>query len=228
MAGKKQKEVRSKIDREKKYSLDDALALVKEGATVNFDETVDISMRLGIDPKQSDQQVRGAVVLPHGIGKTIRVLAFVKGPKEAEATEAGADYIVNDDILDKIKAGWLEFDAVVASPDMMATVSKVGKILGPRGLMPNPKLGTVSMNVKKAIEDCKSGKVDFRNEKAGVLHATVGKVSFGPEKLKENLQALVEAVVKLKPQTSKGVFLKSLSVSSTMGPGVAVDVAEVA
>ncbi|OVE80711.1 50S ribosomal protein L1 [bacterium K02(2017)] len=224
---KKQKDIRAKIDSEKRYTIDEALQLVTEGSTVKFDETVDLAIRLGIDPKQSDQQVRGSVVLPHGIGKTVRVIAFVKDAKEAEAKEAGADFVGGEELVEKIKGGWLDFDAVVATPDMMVMVSKVGKILGPRGLMPNPKLGTVSFDVKKAISDCKSGKVEFRNEKAGVLHAGFGKISFGAEKLKGNLQAVLETIKKLKPQTAKGVYIRNFSLSSSMGPGVRVDVAEI-
>lgn len=226
MSGKKQKEIRKEINSQKRYASMDAIELVKKGSTAKFDESMDVSIRLGVDPKQSDQQVRGAVVLPHGLGKTMRVLAFVKGPKEAEALDAGADYIATDDVIQKIVGGWLDFDAVVATPDMMAVVSKVGKILGPRGLMPNPKLGTVSMDIKKAISDCKSGKVEFRTEKAGIIHASFGKASFSADKLKDNLKVLVETVQKLKPQTSKGVYLRGMNVSSTMGPGVRVDVSE--
>lgn len=225
--GKKQKEIRSKIDPEKKYTVDEALQFVKEGATAKFDETVDAAIQLGIDAKQSDQQVRGAIVLPHGLGKSVRVLAFVKGPKEAEAKEAGADYIGGQELADKIQGGWMDFDAVVASPDMMGVVGKIGKVLGPRGLMPNPKLGTVSMDVKKAISDCKSGKAEFRTEKAGIVQAPFGKVSFGSEKLKENLKVLIESVQKMKPQTAKGVYFKSLTISSTMGPGVSLEMGEI-
>ena len=225
---KKQKEIRSKINSEKKYTLDEALKFIKAGATAKFDETVDVAIRLGIDSKQTDQNVRGAVVMPHGMGKTVRVLAFVKGAKEAEAKEAGAEYIGTDDVIEKIKGGWMDFDAVVATPDMMGAVSKVGKILGPRGLMPNPKLGTVSLDIKKAITDCKSGKIEFRSEKAGIIHAAIGKASFGEDKLKDNIKALVEAVQKLKPASAKGIFFKGLSLSSTMGPGVRVDISEVA
>lgn len=224
---KKQKEIRSKIDPAAKYPMDEALKLVLEGATAQFDETVDAAIRLGVDPKQSDQQVRGAVVLPHGLGKAVRVLAFVKPAKEAEAKEAGADFIGNEETIEKIKNGWLDFEAVVATPDMMATVSKVGKILGPRGLMPNPKMGTVNFDIKKAISDCKSGKVEFRTEKAGIVQAPIGKVSFGPDKLKDNLKSLLETVQKLKPGSAKGVYFRGLSLSSTMGPGVAVDTGEV-
>lgn len=224
---KKQKEIRSQIDSQKKYGIDQALEFVQKGATAKFDETLDVSLQLGIDPKQSDQQVRGAVVLPHGLGKSVRVLAFVKAAKESEAKEAGADYVGGEDLVEKIVSGWLDFDTAVATPDMMSVVSRVGKILGPRGLMPNPKLGTVSMNIKKAIEDCKSGKVEFRNEKAGIVQASFGKVSFGVQKLRENLKALLEGVQKLKPPSAKGVYIRKLSVSSTMGPGVALDVSDI-
>lgn len=225
---KKQKTIRSKINSEKKYTLEEAMSFVKTGSTAKFDETIDVAIRLGIDSKQTDQNVRGAVVMPHGMGKSVRVLAFVKGPKEAEAKDAGADYIGTDEIIEKIKGGWLEFDAVVATPDMMGAVSKVGKILGPKGLMPNPKLGTVSMDVKKAISDCKSGKMEFRAEKAGIVHASVGKASFTEEKLKDNLKVLLEAVQKLKPASAKGIYFKGLSMSSTMGPGVRIEVTEIA
>lgn len=224
---KKQKQIREKIDSAKKYTIDEALEFIKQGATAKFDETADVAVRLGVDAKQSDQQVRGAVVLPNGLGKSVRVLAFVKGPKEAEAKEAGADYVGADDLVQKIQGGWMDFEAVVATPDMMGVVSKVGKILGPRGLMPNPKLGTVNMDIKKAVNDCKSGKAEFRTEKAGIVHASFGKVSFGPEKLKQNLKAVLETVQKLKPPTAKGVYIKGLSMSSTMGPGVRVDMGEV-
>lgn len=224
---KKQKDIRSKIDPEKRYSIDEALALVLEGATRKFNETVDVAIRLGVDPKQSDQNVRGAVVLPHGLGKTARVLAFAKGAKETEATEAGADYIGTDEIIEKIKNGWLDFEAVVATPDMMGTISKIGKILGPRGLMPNPKLGTVSMDIKKAVKDCKAGKIEFRTDKASIVHASFGKTKFGADKLKDNLKSLLEQIYKLKPSTAKGNYFKSVSFSSTMGPGVGIDVSEI-
>ncbi len=225
---KKQKEVRGKILADKKYNIAEAMQLLQEGATTKFDETTDVCVRLGIDAKKSDQQIRSAVVLPHGLGKKVRVLAFVKGEKEAEAKEAGADYIGGADLVEKIQGGWLEFDAVVATPDMMGVVSKVGKILGPRGLMPNPKLGTVNFDVKKSISDCKSGKVEFRSEKAGNVHAPFGKISFGPEKLTDNLKVLLNTIKKLKPQTSKGVYINAVTLSTTMGPGVRLDVGEVA
>jgi large subunit ribosomal protein L1 len=227
MSGKKQKDIRKKVNPEKKYSVDDALKFIKEGATAKFDESVDVAIRLGIDAKQSDQNVRGAVVLPHGSGKSVRVLALVKGAKDAEARAAGADFVGADDMIEKINGGWLDFDVVVATPDMMGVVSKVGKVLGPRGLMPNPKLGTVTMDVKKAVSESKAGKVEFKSEKAGIVQTSLGKTSFDADKLKGNLKAVLETVQRLKPQTSKGVYFKSVSVSSTMGPGVRVDLAEV-
>lgn len=227
MSGKKQKQIRAKLDPEKKYPMAEAFPFVVEGATAKFDETVDAALRLGTDAKQSDQQVRGAVVLPHGLGKKIRVLAFVKPDKEAVAKEAGADLIATDEVVEKIKGGFFDFDVVVATPDMMAAVSKVGKILGPRGLMPNPKLGTVTFDIAKAISDCKAGKAEFRTDKASIIHASFGKVSFGAEKLQANFKALMETVYKLKPQKAKGVYFKNVTISSTMGPGVDVDLAEV-
>ncbi len=224
--GKKQKVVRGKINTARKYTIDEALAFIKEGATAKYDETLDAAIRLGIDPKQGDQQVRGAVVLPHGLGTTTRVVVFAKGAKEAEAKEAGADFVGGDDLVQKIQGGWMEFDSVIATPDMMGVVSKVGKLLGPRGLMPNPKLGTVTMDVKKAVSDCKAGKSEFRNEKAGIVQASFGKISFGPEKLKDNLKTLLETIQRLKPNTAKGIYVKGLSLSSTIGPGVRIDLAE--
>lgn len=227
MAGKKQKDIRKKINPETKYSIDETLKFIKEGATAKFDESVDVAIRLGIDAKQSDQNVRGAVVLPHGSGKSVRVLALVKGAKDAEARAAGADFVGADDMIEKINGGWLDFDVVVATPDMMGVVSKVGKILGPRGLMPNPKLGTVTMDVTKAVSESKAGKVEFKSEKAGIVQTSLGKTSFDADKLKGNLRAVLETVQRLKPQTSKGIYFKSVSVSSTMGPGVRLDLAEV-
>lgn len=227
MSGKKQKDIRKKINPEKKYALKDAIDFMLAGATAKFDESIDVSIRLGIDPKQSDQQVRGAVVLPHGSGKTLRVLAVVKGAKEQEAKDAGADIVGSNDIIDKINGGWLEFDVMVTTPDMMGMVSKVGKILGPRGLMPNPKLGTVTMDVKKAVSECKAGKVEFKSEKAGIVQTVVGKKSLGAEKIKDNLKAVLEAVQRLKPRSAKGIYFRSLALSATMGPGVRVDAADI-
>lgn len=225
--GKKQKAVREKLNPEKVYSVDETLDLVKSSTTTKFDETVDVAIRLGVDAKQSDQQVRGSVVLPHGLGKSKTVLAFVKGDKEAEAKEAGAEFVGSDELIEKINGGWMDFEAVVATPDMMGVVARVGKVLGPRGLMPNPKLGTVTFDVKKAISDIKAGKAEFRTEKAGVVHASIGKVSFDKEKLKDNLMSLLETVRKLKPATSKGVYFKGVTLSSTMGPGLKLDLNDV-
>jgi large subunit ribosomal protein L1 len=224
MAGKKYKSAKSKIDSTKKYTVDDALKLVVDTSTAKFDETVDVAIRLGVDPKQSDQQVRGAIALPHGLGKTVRVIVFAKGPKENDAKNAGADYVGADDLVQKIQDGWLDFDKCIATPDMMATVSKVAKILGPRGLMPNPKVGTVTMNVGEAVSAEKKGKLDFRVDKAGIIHAGIGKKSMGAGKLKDNFMTLLGAVMKAKPSTSKGIYLRNVAVSSTMGPGVRVDV----
>jgi large subunit ribosomal protein L1 len=211
---------------EKEYSLSEAVALVKKASFAKFDESVDISVNLGVDPRKSDQMVRGSVSLPHGTGKTARVLVFAKGAKEKEARDAGADYVGGDDLVEKIKEGWLEFDKAVATPDMMGTVGKIGKILGPRGLMPNPKTGTVTMDVAKAIKDLKAGKVDFKVEKAGIVHALVGRVSFTEEALIENTKAVVESINKAKPSTSKGKYLKRFTISSTMGPGIRVDLTD--
>ncbi|MCB0377305.1 MAG: 50S ribosomal protein L1 [Bdellovibrionales bacterium] len=225
---KRMKANNEKIDSTKKYTVEEAFQLVDQTSTAKFDETVDVSIRLGVDPKQSDQQVRGSVALPNGIGKTVRVLVFAKGPKEKEATDAGADFVGADDLVEKIKGGWMDFDKAIATPDMMATVSKVAKILGPRGLMPNPKVGTVTMNVGDAVTAEKKGKCSFRVEKAGIVHAGIGKKSMGPEKLQENFMSLVHALQKAKPSSSKGVYLRQMSVSSTMGPGIAIDVSNVA
>lgn len=225
--GKLAKRVKSnkeKVESTKKYTIADAFQLVTETATAKFDENVDVAVRLGVDPKQSDQQVRGSVSLPNGIGKNVRVLVFAKGPKEKEATEAGADFVGADDLVEKIKGGWLDFDKAIATPDMMATVSKVAKILGPRGLMPNPKVGTVTMNVGEAVSAEKKGKCSFRVEKAGIVHAGIGKKSMGSDKLKENFMSLLHALSKAKPSSSKGVYLKQINVSSTMGPGISIDV----
>lgn len=225
--GKLSKRVKSnkeKVDRTNKYSVSDAFQLVTDTSTAKFDENVDVSVRLGVDPKQSDQQVRGSVSLPHGVGKEVRVLVFAKGLKEKEATDAGADFVGSDDLVEKIKGGWLDFDKAIATPDMMATVSKVAKVLGPRGLMPNPKVGTVTMNVADAVSAEKKGKCSFRVEKAGIVHAGIGKKSMGAEKLQENFMSLLHALSKAKPSSSKGVYLRKIDISSTMGPGISVDV----
>lgn len=221
---KRVKDNKSKVDRSKKYSVEEAFQMVTETATAKFDENVDVSVRLGVDPKQSDQQVRGSVSLPHGVGKNVRVVVFARGPKEKEATDAGADFVGSDDLVEKIQGGWLDFDKAIATPDMMATVSKVAKVLGPRGLMPNPKVGTVTMNVGEAVSAEKKGKCSFRVEKAGIVHAGIGKKSMGPEKLRENFMSLLHALSKAKPSSSKGVYLRKIDVSSTMGPGIGVDV----
>ncbi len=207
----------------RKYSLGEAVELAVSTAKAKFDETADVAIKLGVNPKYADQMVRGSVVLPHGLGKTVRVLVFAKGDKEREALDAGADCAGSDDLVEKIKGGWMEFDRVVATPDMMGAVGKLGKILGPRGLMPNPKVGTVTFDVKGAVEELKAGKVEFRVEKAGIVHSPVGKVSFGANKLSENILALLESILKLKPASSKGTYLKAISLSTTMGPGVSID-----
>ncbi|MCE3009024.1 MAG: 50S ribosomal protein L1 [Proteobacteria bacterium] len=226
--GKRLTNSRKKIDTTKKYTVADAFKLVVESATAKFDESIDVAIRLGVDPKQGDQQVRGAIAVPHGLGKKVRVVVFAKGPKEKEAKDAGADFVGADDLVAKINEGWLDFDKAIATPDMMATVSKVAKVLGPRGLMPNPKVGTVTMNVGEAVSAEKRGKLDFRIDKAGIVHASVGRKSMGDQKLKENFDALMGAVVKAKPSSSKGIYLRSISVASTMGPGVKIDANQVA
>ena len=212
-----------KVDREKMYGLEDAVALAKEAAWTKFDETVDLAVRLGVDPRHSDQVVRGAVVLPHGIGKSARVVVFAKGEKEKEAKDAGADYVGAEDIADRISGGWLDFDRVVATPDVMAMVGKLGKILGPRGLMPNPKLGTVTFDVGKAVKEIKLGKVEYRVDKTAIIHVPVGKISFDARKLFENAAAVMESIIKAKPASSKGRYLKTITISSTMGPGIKID-----
>jgi large subunit ribosomal protein L1 len=221
--GKRILAAKAKIEPGKRYSLKEAAEIVTSTAATKFDETVDAAIRLGVNPAHADQMVRGSVVLPHGLGKTVRILVFAKGEKEKEALEAGADLVGNDDIIEKIKGGWMEFDRVIATPDMMGSVGKIGKILGPRGLMPNPKVGTVTFEVANAVKELKAGKVEFRVEKAGIVHSPVGKVSFGAEKLRENVSALLETIIKLKPASSKGIYIKSISLSSTMGVGVRID-----
>lgn len=224
---KKKVEARQKVDREKKYSLEEGLDTVLSTGYAKFDESVDVAVKLGVDPRHADQMVRGTCVLPHGTGKTVRVLVFAKGEKEKEALDAGADVAGGDDLAKKVQEGWLEFDKAVATPDMMGVVGKLGKILGPRGMMPNPKVGTVTFDVARAVSELKGGKVEFRVEKAGIVHVPVGKVSFGKEKLSENLKTLMESIIRLKPSTSKGVYLKGLSISTTMGPGVKIDPQEI-
>jgi large subunit ribosomal protein L1 len=212
-----------KIEPEKQYSEEEALTLVKEMPGAKFDESVDLSFRLGVDPKHADQMVRGAVVLPHGIGKTVRVAVFAKGEKEREAREAGADVVGAEDLVERVQGGWMEFDTAVATPDLMGQVGRLGKVLGPRGLMPNPKLGTVTFDIGRAVREAKAGKVEFRVDKAGNIHAPVGKRSFPLEHLVANANAVIEAVMRAKPAAAKGTYLRSLTLSTTMGPGVAVD-----
>ena len=211
-----------KVDREKTYEPAEAVKLAKETAPAKFDETVDVAVRLGVDPRKADQNIRGSVVLPKGTGKKFRVLVFAKGEKEAEAKKAGAEFVGGEDLVKKIQGGWLEFDRVVATPDMMGQVGKLGKVLGPRGMMPNPKTGSVTFDVKAAIEEIQAGKVEFRVDKSGIVHATLGRVSFSVEDLAENFDALMTTLVKLKPASSKGHYVKGVSLSSTMGPGVKV------
>jgi len=222
--GKFQKEAKAKVDRSRNYPVEEAMALVKDTAYAKFDETVEIAVRLGVDPRKADQMVRGAVVLPNGLGKTVRVLVFAKGEKALEAKDAGADYVGGDDLVEKIQGGWYEFDTAIATPDMMGVVGKIGRLLGPRSLMPNPKVGTVTFEVAKAVEEAKSGKVAYRVEKAGIVQAPLGKVSFEGGKLQENMLALVDSLVKAKPSSAKGTYLKKVTVSSTMGPGINIDV----
>lgn len=224
---KKMNEAAAKVDRSKSYTVTDGVDLVKSAAYAKFDETVDVAVRLGVDPRHADQMVRGAVVLPNGLGKDVRVLVFAKGEKEKEAKDAGADFVGADDLVAKIQEGWFDFDTAIATPDMMGVVGKIGKLLGPRGLMPNPKVGTVTFDVGRAVKESKSGKVEFRVEKAGIVHAPVGKASFAADTLKENLLALVDALVKAKPSAAKGTYIKKITISSTMGPGVRLDVADV-
>jgi len=221
--GKKRAAALQKPDRSRRYALEEAVSLVKELAFANFDESIDLAVRLGVDPKHADQMVRGAVVLPHGTGKTNRVLVFAKGEKMSEAEAAGADFVGGEDLVAKVNEGWLDFDTVVATPDMMGQVGRLGRVLGPRGLMPNPKVGTVTFDVGKAVREAKAGKVEFRVEKAGIVHAQVGKRSFGETELVGNVRSLVGALVKAKPPAAKGVYLRSITLSSTMGAGIKVD-----
>jgi len=221
--GKKYLEARNKVDRNKKYNLEEGVKLLLDTAYAKFDEGVDVAVRLGVDPKKADQMVRGTVVLPHGTGKKVRVLVFAKGPKEKEASDGGADIVGGEDLVEKISKGWLEFDKAIATPDMMGLVSKLGKILGPRGLMPNPKVGTVTFDLERTIKEIKAGKVEFKVEKAGVVHIPIGKVSFGFDRLVENIKTLLEVIIRAKPPTSKGIYLRSIALSTTMGPGIKID-----
>lgn len=222
--GKKYLESSKKVDSQRQYDPAEAIQLVQETAPAKFDETIELHVRLGVDPRHADQQVRGAVVLPHGTGKTMRVLVFAKGDKIKEAEEAGADYVGGEELVAKIQGeNWFEFDSVVATPDMMGVVGRIGRVLGPKGLMPNPKSGTVTMDVAKAIADIKSGKVEYRVDKQAIIHCPIGKKSFAAEKLSENLASLMEAIIKAKPAAAKGTYLKSVSLASTMGPGIKVN-----
>jgi large subunit ribosomal protein L1 len=221
--GKKFRTALEKIEFGRKYTLEDGVAKVKEIAFAKFDETVELTMWLGVDPRKADQLVRGTIVLPHGLGKSKTVLVIAQGEKIKEAEEAGADFVGGDDMVDKIKGGWLDFDAVISTPDMMRSVGQLGKVLGPRGLMPNPKTGTVTFDVKTAVQETKAGKVEYRVDKTGVIHVPVGKVSFDPEKIQENARSLIDAVVKAKPTTAKGKYVKKVNLAATMGPGVLLD-----
>lgn len=222
-AGKKYQQALARVEKGRIYEPAEAVALAKELSHVKFPETVEVAVRLGVDPRHSDQVVRGAVVLPHGTGKTLRVAVFAKGDKAKEAEEAGADYVGADDLAERVQSGWTDFDTAVATPDMMATVGRLGKILGPKGLMPNPKTGTVTFDVKNAIQEIKAGKIEFRTEKAGIIHAPIGKVSFEDSHLVENLATLMDALVKAKPATAKGTYIKGITISTTMGPGIKVN-----
>jgi large subunit ribosomal protein L1 len=221
--GKKYKTALEKIDRNHLYEPQEALSLVKENAPAGFDETVELSVRLGIDPRHADQQVRGAVVLPHGTGKSRKVLVFAKGDKAKEAADAGADYVGAEDLAKKVQEGWLDFEVAVATPDMMSVVGRLGKILGPRGLMPNPKTGTVTFDIEKAIKEIKAGKIEYRADKTGIVHVPIGKASFPLEKLQENYTTLIDTLIKAKPAAMKGQYMRSIAVSSTMGPGVKIN-----
>ncbi len=221
--GKNYIAARSKIDPAKRYTFQEAVQLAAGTSFAKFDQTLDIAVRLGVDPRHADQMVRGTVVLPNGLGKTVRVLVFAKGEKVKEALDAGADYAGGDELIEQIREGWLEFDKTVATPDMMGAVGKIGKVLGPRGLMPNAKLGTVTFDLAKVIKEIKAGKVDFRVEKTGIVHAPMGKVSFGEEKLLENITAFIDTLIRIKPSAAKGTYMKGIAISTTMGPGIQVD-----
>ena len=225
--GKNFVEVREKVDSEQRHGITEAVEKAIELAFAKFDETIDIAVRLGVDPRHADQMIRGTVVLPNGLGKEVKVLVFAKGEKEKEAVDAKADFVGNDDLIEKIKGGWIGFDKAVATPDMMGSVGKIGKLLGPRGLMPNAKTGTVTFDISKAVNELKAGKIDFRVEKAGIVHAPLGKVSFGAEKIVQNLSAFLETIIRLKPAASKGAYIKTIAVSTTMGPGIKIDTAQI-
>ncbi len=224
--GKKYRASTEKIDATRSYPLQEGIDLLLETKQGNFDETAEVAMNLGVDPRHSDQNVRGAVVLPHGTGKEVRLIVFAKGDKETEASAAGADEVGGEELAKRIQDGWLEFDRVIATPDMMSVVGRLGRILGPRGLMPNPKVGTVTFDIERAVSEQKSGKIEFRVDKAGIVHAPFGKLSFSPEQLAENFLAIADAVVKAKPAVAKGAYVKKVSISSTMGPGIHIDPAD--
>ena len=221
--GKKYLESLKKVDTRTRYAVTEALELAIDASYAKFDESIDIAVRLGVDPRHADQMVRGTVILPNGIGREVSVLVFAKGEKEREALDAGADFVGNEDLVEKIKGGWFDFDRAVATPDMMSVVGKIGRLLGPRGLMPNAKIGTVTFDIAKAVTELKSGKIDFKVEKTGIIHAAVGKVSFGVDKMLENITVFVETILRLKPSSSKGTYLKNISISTTVGPGIAID-----
>ncbi|HBN27390.1 MAG TPA: 50S ribosomal protein L1 [Desulfobacteraceae bacterium] len=221
--GKKYLESLKKVNTRTRYAVAEALELAIDSSYAKFDESIDIAVRLGVDPRHADQMVRGTVILPNGTGKEVSVLVFAKGEKEREALDAGADFVGNEDLVEKIKGGWFDFDRAVATPDMMSVVGKIGRLLGPRGLMPNAKIGTVTFDITKAVTELKSGKIDFKVEKTGIIHAVVGKVSFGVDKLVENLTVFMETILRLKPPGSKGTYLKNISISTTIGPGIAID-----
>ncbi len=227
MSGKSYRDALAKVDRNQRYLLEDSLRIAKETARAKFDETVELAIRLGVDPRQADQNIRGTVTLPHGMGKAVRVLAFAKGDKEKEAQDAGADFVGSDELIKKISDGWLDFDKAVATPDMMAAVGRIGKVLGPRGLMPNPKTGTVSMDIGKAVKEIKAGKLEYRVDKAGIVHVPVGKASFGPDQLVENARAVLMSVLRAKPASAKGNYVKGVTVTTTMGPGIKIDLAQI-
>lgn len=226
-SGKSYRAALEKVDRNQRYLLEEGLRLAKETARAKFDETVEMAVRLGVDPRQADQNVRGTVTLPHGMGKTVRVLAFAKGEKEKEAQDAGADFVGSDDLIKKITDGWFDFDKAVATPDMMGAVGRIGKILGPRGLMPNPKTGTVTPDIGKAVREIKAGKLEFRVDKAGIVHVPVGKASFNSEQLIDNARAVLTSILRAKPASAKGNYLRGVTVSTTMGPGVKIDLSQV-
>ncbi len=224
--GKKYKEVRGKVDRLKKYTLEEAIALLPEVTFASFDESVDIAVNLGVNPAHADQMVRGTVVLPHGTGKSVRVLVFAKGDKAKEAEDAGADHVGAEDLAEKIQGGWLEFDKAVATPDLMGLVGRLGRVLGPRGLMPNPKTNTVTLDVGTAVQELKAGRVEYRVEKAGIVHLPLGRKSFGPEQLRENVGAVLDSLVKAKPASAKGSYIRAITLTTTMGPGIKIDTTE--